>query len=212
MHITRIIVIEDHPVVVNGLKDKFKHPEDGIRIVGSAFSVQEAMMNFTCDSFDLIVLDLLLPGSTPLMNLELLKKHFTGKPVVIFTGESTGRWLYEMYEKGAEGYLLKSADKAELLATFRRVIYGERVFPVGFDPKVYQSADIEKKRIRFMFNPVEIDLVRRISDGKKHSEIAGDLNKSLRWIEKRLKLIREKSKVKTDAQLIKFFFEYNIFL
>jgi DNA-binding NarL/FixJ family response regulator len=83
----RLFVIEDHPVIVTGLRNLFRPSRDEIEIVGSASSVDEAVSRAVSDTFDMILLDLWLPDSHPLLNVKKLKDHFHDKPIVIFTSE-----------------------------------------------------------------------------------------------------------------------------
>ena len=106
----RLFVIEDHPVIVTGLKNLFRPSRDDIEITGNAYNVDDAILKADADSFDIFLLDLWLPDAHPLMNVKKLKEKFHGKPIVIFTSEDSSSWQRKMFEGGVMAYLLKSTN------------------------------------------------------------------------------------------------------
>ena len=107
----RIFTIEDHPVIVTGLRNLFRPSRDEIEIIGSASSVEEAVTRADPDTFDLFLLDLWLPNTNPILNVKKLKEIYPNKPITIFTSENSSSWQRKMFEAGVMAYLLKSADR-----------------------------------------------------------------------------------------------------
>ena len=81
----RLFVIEDHPVIVTGLKNTFRPSRDEIEVAGSASSVDEALLKADAMDFDIFLLDLWIPNAHPQLNVKRIKDNFKGKPIVIFT-------------------------------------------------------------------------------------------------------------------------------
>ena len=124
----RLFVIEDHPVIITGLKNLFRPSRDEIEITDSAFNVDDAVQRANPELFDILLLDLWLPEANPLQNVKKLKDRFPGKPIVIFTSESSSSWQRKMFEAGVMAYLLKSADRYEIKTTLGKVFKGQIVF------------------------------------------------------------------------------------
>lgn len=130
----RILAIEDHLVALNGLQYMFRPARDGIEIACTASSAEGALRTAKEDRFDLILLDLWLGGTDPVRNIIALQERFPGKPVVIFTLEKDLHWQRIMYEAGARGYILKSANKQEIQTILARVAGGENVLSLTAEP------------------------------------------------------------------------------
>jgi len=131
----RLFTIEDHPVIITGLRNTFRPSRDQIEIIGSANSVDEAVTKADPDTFDIFLLDLWIPGYHPLQNVKKLKENFPGKPVVMFTSEDSTVWQRKMFEAGAMAYLLKNAEKIEIKATLEKVSHGMTVFSGMIEPE-----------------------------------------------------------------------------
>ena len=93
----RLFTIEDHPVIITGLRNTFRPSRDGIEITGSASNVDEAILHANPATFDIFLLDLWIPGYQPLQNIRQLKEHFAEKPVVMFTSEDSSIWQRKMF-------------------------------------------------------------------------------------------------------------------
>ena len=95
-----VFVIEDHPVIVAGLKSLFHLSADGIKITGNAESVDNLIGRNDNVKIDLILLDLYLPGSLAGDNVKKLKSTFPGKPIVVYTSEDSDTWKKKMAAYG----------------------------------------------------------------------------------------------------------------
>lgn len=83
----RIFSIEDHWLITEGLRQKFRRDRDGMYVSQSELNINSALENVSADSFDIILLDLFLPGSEPIRNIKKIREQFPGKPVVILSSE-----------------------------------------------------------------------------------------------------------------------------
>ena len=98
----RLFIIEDHPIIVTGLRNLFRPSRDEIEIYGSASSADEAVKTDNSEAFDIIMLDLWLQSSPPLENMKKLKEKFPTKPIVMFTSEESSVWQRKMFDAGAK--------------------------------------------------------------------------------------------------------------
>jgi len=111
-----VFVIEDHPVIVAGLKSLFHLSTDGIKITGNADSVDDFIGRKNNVEVDLILLDLYLPGSLPGDNVEKIKSSFPGKPIVVYTSEDSDTWKKKMAGYGINAYITNSSFGVKIIS------------------------------------------------------------------------------------------------
>ena len=206
----RLFTIEDHPVIITGLRNLFRPSRDGIEIIGSANHVDEVILKAEAETFDIFLLDLWIPSSHPLQNVKRIKEKFPTKPIVIFTSEESMIWQRKMFEAGAVAYLLKNADKSEIKSTLEKVARGLTIFSGIIEP-----AEDEKFRAAFtdpkyILTPNQKELVVMLSNGLSQQAIADQKGTSISNVEKTLKHIREKCHAKSNVELIKILIERGV--
>jgi DNA-binding NarL/FixJ family response regulator len=206
----RLYVIEDHPVIVTGLKNLFRPSRDEIEIMGNAFSVDDAAQKADADTFDVFLLDLWLPEANPLMNVKKLKEKFPGKPIVIFTSEDSSSWQRKMFEAGVMAYLLKSTNKSEIKSTLEKVIRGQIVFSGLVEPDYEKKLSNILSGQKYHLTPNQHELVLFLSSGLTQQQIADAKKTSVSTVEKTLKHVRERCDAKNNAELIKILLEKGI--
>jgi DNA-binding NarL/FixJ family response regulator len=206
----RLYVIEDHPVIVTGLKNLFRPSRDEIEITGSASNVDNAVSKADSESLDIFLLDLWLPDAHPLMNVKKLKEKFPGKPIVIFTSEDSASWQRKMFEAGVMAYLLKSTNKAEIKSTLEKVMRGQIVFSGMVEPDYEKKLASVLSGKKYHLTPNQQELVILLSSGLTQQQIADAKKTSVSTVEKTLKHIREKCDAKNNAELVKILIEKGI--
>jgi two-component system invasion response regulator UvrY len=206
----RLFTIEDHPVIVTGLRNTFRPSRDNIEITGSASNVDEAIASAIPETFDIFLLDLWIPGSQPLQNIRTLRQHFSGKPIVIFTSEDSTIWQRKMFEAGAMAYLLKSAEKTDIRQTLEKVSLGMTVFTGVVEPEQEQTFRAGFADPKYILTPNQKEYVILLSNGLTQPEIAREKSLSISTVEKTIKNIREKCGARNNAELIKILYEKGI--
>lgn len=207
----RLFVIEDHPIIVTGLRNLFRPSRDEIEIYGSASSADEAVQTADPEAFDIIMLDLWLQLSPPLENMKKLREKFPGKPVVMFTSEESSVWQRKMFDAGAKAYLLKTAEKIEIKLTLEKVAMGMTVF-AGVMEQDYlnKKLNLEMASARHFLTPNQLEIVIMLSNGTTQKKIADNKGTSVSNIEKTIKHIREAFNARNNAELIKILLEQGI--
>ncbi len=206
----RLFVIEDHPVIVTGLKNLFRPSRDGIEITDNAISADEAIAQGDASKFDIFLLDLWLPEAHPLMNIKKLKEHFPGKPIVIFTSEDSASWQRKMFEAGVMAYLLKSTNKAEIKTTLEKVMRGQIVFSGLVEPDYERKLAAVLSGQKYHLTANQQELVILLSSGLTQQQIADAKKTSVSTVEKTLKHIRDRCDAKNNAELVKILLEKGI--
>ncbi len=199
-----MLVIENHEtIIVSGLRQLFRPQRDGIVIVDSAVSVSAALKNADASGFDLILLDLWLPGEKPLENVKLLKEKFPGKPILIYSSEDSGEWIRKMAMAGVKGYVIKDAARDELKNAISKVAGGNTWFTglsIAGDHGILSQ---EHPPYNEPLSLVQKRIIEFLIAGKIIKEIANILDTNPNKIEKTLVRMREKFNAKSNVELIK---------
>jgi len=209
--VIRLFVIEDHPIIVTGLRNLFRPSRDEIEIYGSASSADEAVQTADPEVFDIIMLDLWLQSSPPLENMKKLKEKFPDKPIVMFTSEESSVWQRKMFDAGAKAYLLKTAEKIEIKLTLEKVAMGMTVF-AGVMEQDYLNKKLsqEMASARHFLTPNQLEIAIMLSNGTTQKKIADNKGTSVSNIEKTIKHIREAFNARNNAELTKILLEQGI--
>ena len=204
----RIFVVEDHPIIVAGLKNIFRPSRDSIDIVGSAGSVDEMISLCDPESFDIIILDLWIMDKSPVENIATLRNHFPRKPVVIYTTEESSFWQRKMFMAGAMAYVIKTSQKSDLKSTLEKVALGQTVFSGSFSQSPTKKISFGPQSNVFKLTEHQKEILRLLSRGLKMKDMAEITGTSVSNIEKTVKHIRDLFDAKNNVDLIRLFKEY----
>ena len=127
----RILIADDHPLYRLALEQVVSENYPLASIVGCASQDEVLAVVQGDDSFDLILLDLKLPGATGLTCLSLIRKRTTVTPVVIVSAIEDAATMREAMESGATGYLPKSSSKATMRSALQLVMSGGVFMPAS---------------------------------------------------------------------------------
>ena len=203
----RLYIIEDHPVIVDGIRLRIRHHQEEMSIAGWSENIENFIHSAVADSFDIIILDLWLPGSEPVENLQLIRNSFPDKPVVIFTQETSTYWIRVMMENGAKAYLVKNVDRHDFKETIENVFRGKTVAPVVLLDENATYAGNELLEQKYFLKPSERSIVVQVSNGITLKDVAEKQQTTVSAVEKTLKKIRKNFLVKTNPELIRVLVE-----
>ena len=206
----RLHIIEDHPIIVDGIRQRLRHKQDGITLTGSSDTIEQFLKEANPETFDLIILDLWLPNRDPFENLKLIRQNFPMKPVVIFTQETNSYWIKVMMENGASAYLLKNAERREFNETLEKVFKGNTVMPVYSLDKTAPNANNTLLQQNYFLKPSERIIVVQLANGASLKSIAKNQTSTVSAIEKTLKKIRTNYNVSTNPELIRVLMEQKL--
>ena len=202
----RLFIIEDHiTVIVSSLRYLFRPKRDGIIVTGYAETVEDTIASADPDSVDLFILDLYIPGHLPIENIRKLKKHFPGKPIAIYTSETSASWREKMMDEGAFTYITKDSPRYKLKLAIQHAARGELFFFGQKESNEIESPGDNSVSIRNNISPIQHEIVKLIAEGLTHKEISEQLGISRSMIEKVLRNLRKSFKAKNNIELAKFF-------
>jgi len=208
--IIRLFVIEDHPVIVAGLKNQFRPKRDSIEVIGQASSVNEAIGAADPETFDVFILDLWLDHDKPEDGIARLRKAFQGKPIIIYTSETAIPWQKRMMQAGASAYVIKTAKRLEIKSAIIQVAEGMMVMPKAL---IYN----DQRKMSFGVNhngqrltPNQMNIMKQVAAGLTIREIAIKNCTTESTVEKTLTLVRTMFNAKNTAELIGILKDGNI--
>ena len=193
-----LFLIDDHPVTKFGVSTMLKNQDIGIS--GTAQNVDEFLGKAAETDFQVILLDLYIPGSHPVENIKRIRQAFPSMPIVIFSSEEREHWLRQMMELGINGYVVKNAQKDELVFTIKKAALGE--FCIIGKNKL-SELNQEDESGKFLTDN-QTDILRMIAEGKRQADIARIKQTSVSNIEKTLRSIRRKFNLDTTNKLIRY--------
>ena len=198
-----LYIIDDHALIISGLKTSFRSPADFIKITGFSMTIGEALESIPQRRVDIILLDLFLPETEPLANIKTLSKSFPHIPIVIISMESSLVWKSRAFQvKNVKAFLSKNDDISYMKNIISMVATGKTIIPE--EVNYFQREEIQSGQNGF--NPREVEVIRNIASGYSLKEIAMIHNRSVSAIEKSLLRMRLKAGARNNPQLVKLFF------
>lgn len=198
----KLLIIEDHPLVVEGLKNLIESRDD-FSLCGVAGNADEALLLLKNCQPDVILLDIMLPGMTGLELIDILRKDYPTSRVLVISTYCQRYYVEAMLEKGAKGYLLKNAGNDEIIEAITAVYYEE----------TYLSREIALNQRKNAGQPVslsrrEIEVLKLVANGLTNKEIAEKLFISPLTVDSHRKNLIAKLEARNTASLIKIALDY----
>jgi DNA-binding NarL/FixJ family response regulator len=208
----RILLVEDHEVVRDGLASFLKE-DDEIRVAGEASNGKEAMDKLNAGlNVDLVLLDLNMPVMNGQETLKYIRSHFKDLKVLILSMLEHENYVQEIMDAGASGYALKSIGKAELILAIKKVIKGQMYISSEINFRRIRKQDGEKMALDppQLFSQREMEVLLLIAEGLTNQEIAERLYTSRRTVETHRQNLIKKTSSKNTAALIRFAINYGL--
>lgn len=204
---TKILVADDHSLVRHGLCS-ILNSEEQFDVVAEASTGRETMALFKEYLPELCFLDITMPDKS---GIDACKEMLEIKPdtkVIIMTIHLTEEYLNQVLGAGAQGYLLKSASREDIIASAHKVMRGQRVFSEDVSELMTQSflnkkEETSDERVFSRLTPRENEILGHIIDGKTNQVIAKHLYISPRTVETHRANLMHKLGVKNTAALVR---------
>mgnify|MGYP001030124105 CR=1 FL=1 len=196
-----ILLVDDHAIFREGLK-KIIENTSGMGVTGEANNGQEALDQVWKNKFDLVILDISLPGRSGLEILKEIKKSNPQLPVLILSMHSEDQYARRLLKAGASGYLKKDSAFDELVNAIRTIHDGHKyISPVVANilaEFIEKDADKEPHEL---LSDREFQVLCMIGTGKTVTEISKELSLSDKTISTYRARILEKMRMRTNADL-----------
>lgn len=177
-------------------------------VFGEANNGQEALDKVWKDKWDVVILDVTMPGRSGLEVLREIKKSRPKLPVLVLSMHPEDQFAVRVLKAGAAGYMTKESAPEELVGAIKKVVMGGRhVSPQLAElMAAYLTMDTKRPAHELLSNR-EFQVMRQIASGRTVSQIARELSLSVRTISTYRARILEKMGLKTNAELTHYAFQ-----
>ena len=198
---TKILIADDHAIVRKGLVQILADSPDDI-LVEEASDGVEALNRVDSGDFDLILLDISMPGRGGMDVLKELKIRKPRLPVLILSMHPEEHYALRALRSGASGYLTKGSASDDLLHAINKVLSGGKYISKSLAEKLAETLDgSAEKALHASLSNREYQVMRMIGAGKTISEIAVEMSLSVKTISTFRARILHKMKMKNNSEL-----------
>ncbi len=200
----RVLIADDHPIVRQGLKQILAEAHDMI-VADEAGDGRELLAKMRNNEYDIVLLDITMPGTSGLDLLKQLKIEKPRLPILILTMHPEEQYAVRVLKAGAEGYLTKTSAPDELIGAIRKVSAGGRYITSSLAEKLAMHLKCnEEKPLHEALSDREYQVLCMIASGKTAKEIAGEMTLSVKTISTYRSRILEKLNMKSNAELTRY--------
>ena len=197
----KILIADDHAVVREGVKHILSEMPDML-IAGEAGRGQEVLEKVGKNEYDLILLDIAMPGRDGLEILKDLKLQKPKLPVLILSMFPEEQYALRALKSGASGYLTKDSIPDELIKAIQKIVRGGKYISSSFSEKMLFSFDSDaEKPLHETLSDREYQVMRMIASGKTLKEIADELALSVKTVSTYKSRILDKTGMKNNVEL-----------
>ncbi len=200
----RVLLADDHTLFREGVR-RLLDSEAGIEVVAEAGRSQEILDGTASTEPDVVLLDVSMPGRGGLETLGELKARQPGIRVLMLTVHPEDHFAIRCIKAGADGYMMKDAAPEELVQAIRRVAAGHKYITPDLAEQLAMTLgqDFEEQPHERLSDR-EFQVMRLIASGKTVSEIADELNLSVKTISTYRSRILEKMHLRNNAEIMQY--------
>jgi two-component system invasion response regulator UvrY len=200
----RVLIADDHAILRRGLKEILVRDFEE-SVFGEANDAQELLARVQSDDWDLLILDITLPGRSGLDVLRDLRTLRPKLPVLVLTMHSEAQYGKRVLRAGASGFMNKASAPEELIKAVQKVLDGGRYVSPILGERLALSLNHEVQRdIHETLTQREFEILRMLGQGKTIGQIAEELHLSVSTVSTYRARILEKMEMTTTAELIHY--------
>ncbi|HSV84958.1 MAG TPA: response regulator transcription factor [Levilinea sp.] len=197
----KILLADDHAVVRRGVKQIIAEALAQVTF-GEAQNVHELLKLIGSERWNIVVLDLNMPGGNGLEALKQIKHDQPQLPVLILTMFSEDQYAMRTIRAGAAGYLNKESAPEELVQAIRQILRGGKYISAAVaDELVLYALDEDDQPLHKHLSDREYQVLSLIASGKEIKEISSELALSVKTVSTYRARLLEKMNMKTNAEL-----------
>lgn len=201
---------DDHAVVRQGVKGILDEAPDLV-VAGEVETFPELLERVRDGAWDLVLLDLSMPGGEGIEAVRRVRANFPDLPVLILSVHPEQELAPSLLEAGADGYVHKNAASEELVSAVRRVLEGDKyVSPAMASRFAEEMGGEQRGPPHEKLSERELQVLRLLGEGRSVGEIAEDLSLSVKTVSTYRSRLLDKMDMETEAQLIRYAIEHDL--
>jgi len=206
----KVLIVDDHPIVRKGLRQVLSEVSD-IEVTDEAGNAYDVPIKVRKRDFDVVLLDISLPGGNGLDLLKQLKYEKPDLPILILSTHPEEQYAMRALKAGASGYLTKDKAPDELITAIRKVALGRKYISSFLAEKLANdyTKDVDKMPHEILSDR-EYQIMILLSEGNSVNEIAEILSLSNKTIGTYRTRIMEKMEMKNNAEIIRYALKNNL--
>ena len=200
-----VLIVDDQPLIHVGLQQVLSQEYRGL-VFGQAKSSGEAAVRLSRQRWDLVILGNAVPGNDRFCVLQEIQRLHPAARVLLLSGHADLEYVLRAWQLGASGYLGKNAGRAELLRAVKSILAGEKYFP-RLSP---QALARETSPGHTRLSTREYGIMLAFVAGKRPSEIAAELNLSVKTISSFKRRLLDKLGLGSIADLVRYAIDHRL--
>jgi DNA-binding NarL/FixJ family response regulator len=206
----KILIADDHALVRSGIR-RLLRDEPDIEFVGEAGNAGEALQSVRKENWDLVILDIDMPGQNALDVLRIIKMEKPSLPVLILSMHSENQYAMRVLKAGASGYVTKASAPDNLIAAIRKVVTGgAHVSPALVMEMATRLNSKPRAALDEILSDREYAVLCAIAQGKRLSKIAEELSLSAKTISTYRTRVLEKLGVSNNTELVRYALDHSL--
>ena len=206
----KILLADDHGIVRAGIR-RLLRDEPDIEVVGETDTASAALSMVRKEAWDVVVMDINMPGQSALDVLRLIKLEKPELPVIILTMHSEEQYAVRMLKAGAAGYVTKASAADYLLAAIRKVAEGGTYISAALASQLAARLKSQSKEsLDDLLSDREFSVFCAIAEGKPLSQIAEELHLSAKTITTYRARVLSKLGMHSNTEMVRFALDHGL--
>lgn len=206
----RILIADDHAVVRHGLKKILSEHSD-MAVLGEAENGDEALDQIRQKKWDIVILDMTMPGKSGFDILKDIRVERPSLPVLILSMLPEEQFAKRSIKAGAAGYLTKGSAPEELVRAIRKIYGGGKYISPTLAEQLAGDLNIQtEKPAHEALSDREFQVLLKLAEGKAITAIAGELSLSTKTITTYRSRILQKMGMRSNAELTRYVIEHHL--
>lgn len=206
----RVMIADDHAIVRQGLRQILSDTED-LEVAGEACNGVEALHLSREGEWDVVLMDVSMPDRNGIDALKLLKKEQPRLPVLILSMYPEEQYAIRALKAGAAGYLTKQSAPDQLVTAIRQVASGKKYVSASLAMELAEAISEDTDRpLHERLSDREYQTLCMIASGKTLTQIAEELNLSVKTVSVYRARLLEKMRLRNNAELTHYGLKYGL--
>lgn len=202
----RVLLVDDHPLVLDGIRSRLECVET-IEVIGEAANGEEALAVASERNPDVVVMDINMPVLNGIDAALRFRDELPNTKLLMLSMHDSREYITNVLKAGAKGYILKDVASSEMIAAIQAIYDGKTYYSSGVTDILLNESSTSTG---VPLTDREKTILRLLAEGNSNKHVARELDISVRTVETHRRNIKRKLEVKTSAGLVKYAIEHGI--